>query len=393
MSIAPLSAPLPPEWYWQPEYLEQERAHIFQKNWIFAGFREDMANDNDYVSLTIGGMPIVVRNMKGQLVAFRNICSHRHSLIHPPGKGNAMFSCLFHGWTYDKNGVPIGIPDNQKSFGLSKEDKCKLALEPLQVDQCGRFVFVRAAKQGQSLKEWLGSFAAKLEHISKLFDKNYAYVDQQWACNWKLGLEITLEGYHLPVVHPASFSDHIGGIEKSIEETEPTVMKAVNVGADDYGHTEYAGPHSSNVSDLAASSMAHLSTVASRLQLPTSDQMKGYDHFLIYPNLMIGVNGGTNVCVERYEPVAPDQTRVECWLMTGTPKDQKLHEGIIWQTIMKQWSDWTVSVLAEDQFACEAAQKGVRFAQRNGLLGRAEDRVRHYQAALHEDMMQTEKAA
>src|ERR1700722_9704039 len=134
MSNQILTAPVPPEWYWKQEWLEREREEVFAANWYFAGFTQDLAKPNDYISLTVAGVPVAVRNMKDRLVAFRNICSHRHSTIHPRGCGSAMFRCPYHGWTYDDAGVPIGIPDNAKSFGFDAKARRELALDPVAVD-------------------------------------------------------------------------------------------------------------------------------------------------------------------------------------------------------------------------------------------------------------------
>src|ERR1700722_12272314 len=123
-----LASLLPSEQFWQPEFFEAEQQSVFFNNWIFAGFKQQVAAHNSYISFTVAGIPVIVRNMKDKLVAFRNICSHRHSIIHPVGCGQAAFRCPYHGWTYDVDGVPIGIPNNEASFGFDKEAKQELAL-------------------------------------------------------------------------------------------------------------------------------------------------------------------------------------------------------------------------------------------------------------------------
>jgi phenylpropionate dioxygenase-like ring-hydroxylating dioxygenase large terminal subunit len=396
-----LIAPLPPEAYWQSEWLGREQQTVFRDNWIFAGFADSLANHNDYIALTVAGTPVVVRNMKGKLVAFRNVCSHRHSIIHPAGCGNAMFRCPYHGWTYDDAGVPIGIPDNANSFGLDKEGRRMLALDPVAVDQCGRFVFVRLTAQGPSLKEWLGPMVSKLDHISSLCTAIYAHDDHAWATNWKSGIEIALESYHSPFVHPTTFSTHIDVMESPDGEATPTIKVASSPDKSDrstddmdvLGHEEYGHCYSIGYGPLSFDSSYSLQATARRLKLPRSDHVRGYEHYFIYPNLQIGINSGINFSAIRYEPVTPDLTRVACWLLTGEPADAKLRDGIMWRTVTKGWDDWNQLVLAEDRRACEATQAGMRYARQRAVLGREEDRVRHFQSLISEQMIQNRKAA
>jgi phenylpropionate dioxygenase-like ring-hydroxylating dioxygenase large terminal subunit len=383
-SLAVLAS-LPAEAYWQPEWFARERK-VFFKNWIFAGFANQLSKPNDYVSFTIAGLPVVVRNMKDKLVAFRNVCSHRHSIIHPKGCGNAMFRCPYHGWTYDTEGVPIGIPDNAKSFGFDKEAKQKLALEPLALETCGNFVFVRVDAKGPSLKAWLGDFAEPLEHISNVLNFHYETIDQRWACNWKNRLEVIVEGYHVPMVHKASMSRHIKGVVPAAE-TEIAAMSDIPFASEDaVGTTEYSGPHSASFAVMAAPTLHHLDTVAKKLKLKQSSRYRGYDHFMLFPNMMFGINGGTNMCVERYEPVSPDQTDVHCWLTMGEMADPSLRGGIVWNTFVPRWIEFTNKLLDEDRIPCETTQLGVRFAHRRAVLGEIEERVARYQTVLCEQM-------
>ncbi|HUY68500.1 MAG TPA: aromatic ring-hydroxylating dioxygenase subunit alpha, partial [Alphaproteobacteria bacterium] len=374
---------------------DHEREEVFFNNWIFACLAEDVAENNDYASFTVAGLPVVVRNMKGKLVAFRNVCSHRHSLIHPEGCGNGMFRCPYHGWTYDAEGVPIGIPDNARSFGFDKEQKRELALEEFAVATCGLFVFVRLAAEGPSLREYLGPMAAHLEHVSEFQPVVYARFTQHWAANWKMGVEITMEGYHAPLVHPQSFSKHVGLDEMPDEgPASPQVMPGGPYDVDgSIGGIEYHGPHSLSEGPISPESTHHLHTIGDRLKMPHSPDMTGYQHYFIYPNFLVGVNEGVNTCVQLYNPLKPGETDARFWLLTGQPADKKIKGGIIWQTAMKGWQDWTAMNSTEDKAACEAAQLGVRYAPRRALLGKMEERPWHFQAALFKDVEKGRMAA
>lgn len=365
-----LAAPLPPEAYWKPEWLEQEQNRVFSRHWNFAGFTQDLHNHNDYISFTIGGAPAVVRNTRGKLAAFRNICSHRHSLIHPEGCGNGMFRCPFHGWTYDGEGVPVGIPSNTAAFGFDTQDRRALALETLAVECCGSFVFVRQAAEGPSLAEWLGPLAEKLESAAKAFPVLYGKNHEEWACNWKWGVEVTLEGYHVGAVHPTTFALYAGREDAR----------------DFYGRSEYAGFHSWNTAPLSEPMADRLKACGRDLRLPRSTEADDYEHYLIYPNFLVGISAGLNVCATRYEPRAPGLTRMQAWLLTGAPAAPEILGSPAWRQALNQWHQLTFTVLAEDRGACETVQAGVRHARQRGMLGAGEERVRHFQSALLKDL-------
>ncbi|HEU0117595.1 MAG TPA: aromatic ring-hydroxylating dioxygenase subunit alpha [Alphaproteobacteria bacterium] len=364
-------APLPPEAYWKPEWFEAEQRTLFRDSWLLAGIKQDLANHNDYISTTVATVPIIVRNMRGELIAFHNICSHRHSLIHAKGKGNAPFRCMFHGWMYGPDGVPVAIPDNDRAFQFEKSDRETLALKRVAVESCGNFVFVRLAPEGLSLKEFLGPLFPRLEAITTRFDILYGKHEATWACNWKPGIEVTLEAYHLPYVHAGSLANHIGN---------PQNLPTAIVGPDEpYGHTDYFGLHSTTISAMSKTSTDQLSMIANGLRLQRNELISAYDHYFIYPNLMLSVSGDAVACAELYEPIGPGQTAVTWWLTTSRPEDPSICGSPDWNYAMTELSNWTKTVMSEDHIVCEGVQIGVRHAEKHGCLGVPEERIHHLQ--------------
>ena len=57
------------------------------------------------------GVPVLlVRGSDGQARAFLNVCRHRGAQICPHGSGSArVFSCPYHGWTYNNEGELVGV--------------------------------------------------------------------------------------------------------------------------------------------------------------------------------------------------------------------------------------------------------------------------------------------
>ena len=83
-----------------------EMKRLFTSGFQFAGMRRDLAQDKDFVTVDLPGLAIVVQNFRGELRAFRNVCSHRFSRLQWEERGNRPLACRYHGWAYDAQGCP-----------------------------------------------------------------------------------------------------------------------------------------------------------------------------------------------------------------------------------------------------------------------------------------------
>jgi phenylpropionate dioxygenase-like ring-hydroxylating dioxygenase large terminal subunit len=101
--------------YTSEEIFQQEKDQIFMKDWLLVGREEELERAGDYMAMEIMGERIFIcRDQSGHLKALSNICLHRGvELVR--GSGNKrVFSCPFHGWTYDLHGKLIGAPDQTR---------------------------------------------------------------------------------------------------------------------------------------------------------------------------------------------------------------------------------------------------------------------------------------
>lgn len=114
--------------------------------WQFVGFSEDLANHNDWVRGTVSGLDVFVQNFNGELRGYHNVCQHRGFPLRREPRGNGTVQCGFHGWVYDRHGVPTGIPRNRELFCLSRERQSELAIPPVRVTTVGRFVYAALAE-------------------------------------------------------------------------------------------------------------------------------------------------------------------------------------------------------------------------------------------------------
>lgn len=140
--------------------------------WFFLCTDGDLAAPNAFVTTRVGAVPLVAQNIKGRVVAFRNVCTHRFAVIHGEPSGCGPLRCPYHGWTFDADGAPVGLPFNPTDFQLEEEGRRRLALNPASLARCGRLVFVRVATAGPELEAQLGAdLFARLAALSVAFPR------------------------------------------------------------------------------------------------------------------------------------------------------------------------------------------------------------------------------
>ena len=140
--------------------------------WFYLCTDDALATPNAFVTTRVGAVPLVAQNLKGRVVAFRNVCTHRFAVIHGEPSGCSPLRCPYHGWSFDADGVPVGLPFNPTDFQLDEEGRRRLALNPASLARCGRLVFVRVATAGPSLEEQMGADTfARLAALSAAFTR------------------------------------------------------------------------------------------------------------------------------------------------------------------------------------------------------------------------------
>ena len=355
---------LDPRSYFAPEIYRSEMEQVFQRSWILVGLMRDLAEHNDYVAKDIGGVSVVVQNFHGELRALHNVCSHRGSLIRTAPCGNAPLRCPYHGWTYDAGGVPIGIPGNREHFRFEDAQKRALSLRGFELAVCGRFVFVRVIPGGPDLETFLGPHWDLLQHLSHHFG-SLAPIDEQttsWQTNWKIGMESVLEVYHVDSLHPDTF--------KKLVKPE--------------WRFEPRGVHSSAMSWLRDDMKGWWDKAIPRLGLAKSPRLDEYDHFVVFPNIAIGVTRGALMSLQTYEPLSPTTSALHFrMILADTTRPEKL-SGFVWKSVADTVIGFNVQLLDEDRVAAERVQRGLAQAHHRAILGIHEGRIRLFHDALRQ---------
>lgn len=341
------------DYYYRPDVFAAEVGRVFEPSWLCVGFTQDVANHQDFITRQIAGHNLVVQNFHGELKAFRNVCSHRFSRIQCAEKGNRPLTCPYHGWTYDKAGVPAGIPLNKQSFGFSDDDRKALALRDYALEIVGHFIFVRMTPEGPDLHTFLGGIYEALSHLSETCPDPIERLDATWAFNWKIGIDNAAEGYHVPLVHPGSY----GTVLEPRFDIYP------------------AGAHIYYTGQFKTDSQAWWRGIAKALKLTPSSVYPQYACFMIFPNMVVNVNCGSCLSALILDPLEPQKVAANSGLWLAAGRKGPAHDMAV-QSIKA----FSLDVRREDHDICVAVQQGVAdmSESRAPLLGEMEIAVRHF---------------
>lgn len=199
---------LPSSWYLDPEFLERERERLFHRSWQWVGRSEDVAAPGDFFAAEILGEPIVVARPhdSSELRGLSNVCRHRAALI-AQGKGSAkLLQCPYHGWTYALDGKLRRAPEMEGTEDFDVDDIC---LPAVRVEEWAPLIFASLAPSGPSFRETAPAIAEEVERagfpIQKMtFRERREYLVE---ANWKIYVDNYLEGYHIPMIHPALYRE------------------------------------------------------------------------------------------------------------------------------------------------------------------------------------------
>jgi phenylpropionate dioxygenase-like ring-hydroxylating dioxygenase large terminal subunit len=350
---------LAPQAYTDPAVLAAERRAIFERSWQFVGLRSDLSAQHDWLTAELGGRGITVQNFDGALQGFGNVCSHRHARLRSECRGNGHLRCPYHGWAYDRDGVPVGIPGNSEWFGLDAAARRDLALPPVAVESCGNLLFARISADGPGLRDFLGAYWSVFADASQALDRRFAEHAVTWRCNWKIGVESAIEGYHLGTIHPDTF--------------KPFVRAVLPAG--------WNGAHSLGPSLLSETALASMARIETRLGLARHETSDRYDHYLVFPNLCLTITAGLTLSVQTYEPLASDTLRLKFHLLTGACDRPALRDGVMGRAVLGAFAAFNDKVLDEDRRISEEVQHGKAWGPRPACLGDNEDRLRAFHAA------------
>jgi choline monooxygenase len=355
------------KFYTDPAILDIERTRIFLPTWQLVGtlshtcgevdgVKRTIADPESFFTADVAGEPvIVVRDKRGILRAFSNVCRHRAGPIALGSGCKNVLRCQYHGWTYTLDGRLIGTPDVE---GVEFFDRSTMGMVPLRVEVWEQFIFVNFDAQAEPLAEYLGQIPEQVRGFQfqgLQFAERRDYVIN---CNWKVYVDNYLEGYHIPIAHP--------GLMREIDYA--------NYRTDTY---RYYSQQFAPIRAMKAEENAE------RFYAPGSGLQQAA-YFWIFPNLMVNIypdNVSTNLIV----PISHDQTLTVFEWFFHDVADTKVQERI------QRAIAFSDEVQQEDIGLCESVQRGLRSAtyDRGRYSVKRENGVHHFHMLLGEFLGRT----
>ena len=353
-----------PSHYRESAWLAHEYKTLFSECWIFIGLmfeHQGLAHRG----VRVGDTELLLqRDATGQPRAFLNVCSHRHAQLCSIGLHAGAVRCPYHGWVYDREGLPVGIP-GKTAFPQVVAAPQMHRLTEFACENVGEFIFVRLAPQGQALRDYLGETWTFLNQISQGMTTVQDEFRSGVPANWKVAVENSLEGYHVPMVHNNTFMD-VDGMDLAGETP-----------VDHLGHPL----HSHMLHPANPGWIKRFSRMEKRIgQWPT--RFEHYVHRLVFPNLTVTSFMGYSFHVQSFEPSEVENTTVHSRTIGVAFEKQDAVGAKMIERIYADGHAFSRNVFEEDGRICNKVQSGLRNAQRLAVLGEGiEDRVLHFQRA------------
>lgn len=194
-----------PAWtYANDEFFALEGEAIFMRTWQLVGHLCDIPEPGDYLRFDLlAESAIVVRGQDGNVRAFHNFCRHRAFRLVDGASGHCpgLIRCRYHGFAYALDGALKAVPAAEAFEGLDFES---YGLRSIETEIWRGFIFVRFAGEEPSVAEQFAPVAKELDAYR--FDELEPYASgmgEPMAADWKVAIDNNIEGYHIPVAHPA----------------------------------------------------------------------------------------------------------------------------------------------------------------------------------------------
>jgi phenylpropionate dioxygenase-like ring-hydroxylating dioxygenase large terminal subunit len=290
----------------------------------------EIAAPGDFVTVELGGVPVIVaRDRDGRVRAMRNVCAHRGATVETRAAGSArLFSCRFHGWSYDLDGSLRAVAD----AGLFSSQPCDGGLQSLACEERHGIVWVTAdpAEPPLRVDAWLGAEVDELlGELGLAAMVPHAGTEYELGCNWKLLTDGFLELYHLKYLHRSSIAPYF-----------PANLASAH----------RSGEHFVNW--LPKNRLVRQLTEQPRHEWQVLDHLTGA--VVLVPGTVVQWQAG-HVELFSLRPHPTDPTRTTCRLTMLVPAD-RADEADLWD---RNWERVCVTIPEEDFAAAVDVQENI----------------------------------
>lgn len=324
-----------------PEIFAEEQEKIFSAQWVVVGHQSQIAKTGDYFVQEVAGESLIVlRDQKGEVRGFYNVCRHRGTRLCEEKAGHSStLQCPYHAWTYGLDGRLIGVPHMDKVPGFNKAE---YSLHAVNLALWEGFIFVNLADAPAPLEDVFAPLAGKFTHWNLPKLRSARRVEYDVRANWKLICENYSECYHCPGVHP-------------------TLSRVSPYDSAENDLTE--GPFLGGFMRINRGKSLTMSGNACALAVGDGERKEEKEqvfYYSIFPNMLLSMHP-EYVMVHQLWPQAPGQTLILCdWFFHPAAFDRPdFHpdDAIdFWDMTNKQ--DWHVCELSQQGIASRAYQPG-----------------------------------
>ena len=331
---------LPQRYFVSAEIFAEELAEIFSSQWILVGHQSQLAKSGDYFLAKVADESlIIVRDQKGEVRGFYNICRHRGTRLCATATGHsATLQCPYHAWTYALDGRLVGAPHMDEVPGF---DKTAHSLHDVHLGLWEGFIFVRLDESPVPLAEVFRPLTGKFSHWNLPKLRSAKRIEYDVNANWKLIFENYSECYHCPGVHPA------------LQKLTP-----YDLAENDLCEGPFLGGF------MPITNGKSLTMTGNACALPVGD-IKAEDHarvfyYSIFPNMLLSMHPDY-VMVHQVWPQSCERTLISCdWFFhpdAFAHSDFRPDDAVdFWDMTNKQ--DWQVCELSQQGIASRAYQPG-----------------------------------
>jgi glycine betaine catabolism A len=333
---------MPGRFYTSPAVFEREQEYLLDKHWLCVGRAESIREPGEYFLQAIGRESIIIlRDRKGKVRGFYNMCRHRGTRICEVAHGRfgETIQCPYHAWTYSTEGKLIGAPHMQEAEDF---DKAEYPLKSVAVHQWEGFIFIHLGANPEPFESALAPLLGRFDRFNLTSLRIGKRIEYDVRSNWKLVFQNYSECLHCPVIHPelSNLMPYTSGANDLIE------------GHVLGGYMVISAPNKSMTMTGRACGL-HLG------ELSGEDLQRAY-YYTIFPNLMLSIHPDYVVYYTLW-PQEVGRTKVVCeWMFHpdsfGRPDFNPEDAVEFWDTTNKQ--DWHITEMSFAGISSRAYEPG-----------------------------------
>lgn len=236
---------VPRERYYDREFFELEKKHLWTKTWQMAARLEEIPNPGDYSEYEIvGNSMLIVRQPDGGVKALHNACRHRATEL-AKGCGRlpgGQIVCPFHGWRWNLDGSPSYL-FMEETFNDEVRQPEDVRLLEAKVEIWAGMVWINLDHDAPPLSEYLAPVQGMLDAVGVGSMRAKWWKKVILNANWKMAQEAFFEAYHVMQTHPQLMQ---GGGQEAGEVMSRSVEYSIFQG----GHARFQSSQEENRSYL-----------------------------------------------------------------------------------------------------------------------------------------------